>query len=121
MRALIDDMRAQWRELDEGSRYRDEFADRAPMDETTRRLTTIPGIGVLNATALVAAIGDATHSIAAGIWRPGLGWCPDRRDRRPVTPGRNHQTGQQIPPQIAGPWRRSAMRTLAHSATPLGA
>jgi transposase len=28
------------------------------MDETTRRLTTIPGIGVLNATALVAAIGD---------------------------------------------------------------
>jgi transposase len=28
-------------------------------DERTRRLLTIPGIGALNATALVAAVGDA--------------------------------------------------------------
>lgn len=31
----------------------------AKQDEAARRPATIPGIGVLNATALVAAIGDA--------------------------------------------------------------
>jgi transposase len=36
----------------------DEFAARAKNDEAARRLATIPGIGVLNATALAAAIGE---------------------------------------------------------------
>lgn len=31
----------------------------ARTDERARRLTSIPGIGALNATALVAAVGDA--------------------------------------------------------------
>jgi len=35
-----------------------EFAAYARSDANTRRLATIPGIGVLNATALVAAIGN---------------------------------------------------------------
>src|SRR5215210_9060228 len=58
VRALIEDMRAEWRELDQriGS-FDDEFAARARTDQAARRLATIPGIGVLNATALVAAIG----------------------------------------------------------------
>jgi transposase len=44
MRALTDDMRAQWHELDRRiADLDDEFAERARMDETTRRLTTIPG------------------------------------------------------------------------------
>src|SRR5215469_11860069 len=49
MRRLLDDMLAA---LD------DEFAAMARDDAAARRLATIPGIGVLNATALVAAIGD---------------------------------------------------------------
>ena len=36
----------------------DEFAEMARNDPAARRLATIPGVGVLNATALVAAIGD---------------------------------------------------------------
>jgi transposase len=36
-----------------------EFTEAARTDERARRLLTIPGIGALNATALVAAIGDA--------------------------------------------------------------
>ena len=36
----------------------DEFAGMARNDPAARRLATIPGVGVLNATALVAAIGD---------------------------------------------------------------
>jgi transposase len=57
---LISDMRLRWTALDE--RIADlhaEFTDAARGDERTRRLLTIPGIGALNATALVAAAGDA--------------------------------------------------------------
>ena len=58
MRMLIQDMRAQWYELDRRiAEFDKELADWARDDEAARRLRTIPGIGVLNATALVAAIG----------------------------------------------------------------
>ena len=59
LRMLIEDMREEWRVLDRRiAAFDDEFAARAKNDETARRLATIPGIGVLNATALAAAIGD---------------------------------------------------------------
>ena len=49
----------QWRGLDARIKaLDDEFAEMARNDPAARRLATIPGIGVLNATALVAAIGD---------------------------------------------------------------
>jgi transposase len=55
---LIEDMRAEWRELDRRiGAFDEEFAARARGDEAARSLMTIPGIGPLNATALVAAIG----------------------------------------------------------------
>src|SRR3954462_1174369 len=66
MRLLIDDMRAQWRELDRRITALDtEFVAAARSDDAARRLATIPGIGVLNATALIAAVGDA-QSFARG-------------------------------------------------------
>src|SRR5215203_6229459 len=56
---LLDDMLDQWRALDARIKaLDDEFAEMARNDPAARRLATIPGIGVLNATALVAAIGD---------------------------------------------------------------
>src|SRR5918998_3693628 len=59
-RLLIEDMRAQWRELDRRiPAFDEEFAPQARTDETARLLTTIPGIGPPNATALAAAIGKA--------------------------------------------------------------
>ena len=58
VRALVEDMRTEWRELDRRiEAFDDEVAARARTDAAARRLATIPGIGVLNATALVAAIG----------------------------------------------------------------
>jgi transposase len=58
-RMLIEDMQLQWRDLDTRIEAFDaEFVARAREDEGARRLITIPGIGVMNATALVAAIGD---------------------------------------------------------------
>src|SRR5215510_12770233 len=66
VRMLINDMRLEWSELDRRIRcFDDEFATRAREDERARRLATIPGIGVLNATALLAAIGDG-QSFARG-------------------------------------------------------
>ena len=57
---LIEDLRAEWRELDRRIlAFDDEFAAQARTDETARLLTSIPGIGPLNATALTAAIGNA--------------------------------------------------------------
>jgi transposase len=61
MRRLIEEMRAEWRELDERiAAFDDEFAAIAKQTADCRRLCEIPGVGVLNATALVAAVGDAS-------------------------------------------------------------
>lgn len=58
IKRLLEDMQEQWRSLDQRiAAFDDEFAAMARTDPAARRLATIPGIGVLNATALVAAIG----------------------------------------------------------------
>src|SRR3546814_7825716 len=52
-------MRAEWRSLDERiNSLNDDLTEHARADEAASRLTSIPGIGVLGATALVAAVGD---------------------------------------------------------------
>lgn len=60
IRLLVEDLRAEWRELDARiAAFDAEFVRMAREDAAARRLATIPGIGTINATALVAAIGDA--------------------------------------------------------------
>jgi transposase len=60
IRTLIEDLRAEWSSLDRRiAAFDAEFIRMARADEATRRLTGIPGIGTINATALVAAVGDA--------------------------------------------------------------
>jgi transposase len=57
---LIEDLRSEWRALDERiAAFDGEFVRMARKDEAMRRLTTIPGIGTINATALAAAVGKA--------------------------------------------------------------
>jgi hypothetical protein len=81
IRRLIEDMRMEWRALDQGIDALDaEFTTRAREDADARRLTTIPGIGVLNATALTAAIGTGETFVDA-ISQPGLDWCLVRQPR----------------------------------------
>jgi transposase len=61
IRLLVTDMRAEWAELDRRiTVFDDEFATSAKQDEAARRLATVPGIGPINATALVSAVGDAS-------------------------------------------------------------
>jgi transposase len=60
MRMLIADMRAQWLDLDRRiAAFEAEFTSFAKENEDARRLTTIPGVGVMIASALIAAIGKA--------------------------------------------------------------
>ena len=80
MALLVRDMRQQWRELDQRIAKLDrEFLDSTRCDEATKRLTSVPGVGPLTATALVAAVGDASSFQRArdlGAW---LGLVPRQR------------------------------------------
>ncbi len=77
LRLLVADMRAEWAELDRRvGVFDDEFAASARADEAARRVATIPGIGPVNATALVAAIGDASAFGRARDLAAWLGLVP---------------------------------------------
>jgi transposase len=88
--ALIEDMRLEWRELDRRiGAFDEEFAAQARTDEAARRLATIPGIGVLKATALIAAIGSGEafrHGRDLAAW---LGLVP----RQITTGGKTRLVG----------------------------
>ena len=59
VRQLIEDMRAEWHDLDARiDAFDAELTAMARRDDACRRLCEIPGIGALNATALVAAVGN---------------------------------------------------------------
>jgi len=63
---LLEDLRDEWANVDRRIRaYDDELAALTRDDDKARTLATIPGIGVINATALLAAVGDAS-SFARG-------------------------------------------------------
>jgi transposase len=74
---LVNDMRAEWAELDRRvAVFDEEFAASARQDEAARRLATVPGIGPINATALVAAVGDASAFRRARDLAAWLGLVP---------------------------------------------
>jgi len=122
IRQLTGDLRQEWKELDvkiEG--LNGEFVNLTRTDDNMRRLTSIPGIGVLNATALVAAVGDGRSFAKArdlGAW---LGLVP-----------RQHTTGGK--PRLLGISKRgntylrtllihgarAALPVLSQNNTPLG-
>jgi transposase len=122
MRVLIEDMRLQWSELDRRIAELDkELAEWVRNEEAARRLMTIPGIGVLNATALIAAIGQG-ESFARGrdlaVARLG---AAAGNNRRQTASGRNQQAGQQVFRKLLIHGARAALPTLLESPTPLGA
>ena len=122
MMALIQDMRLEWRELDRRIGTLDEeFAAQARSDEAARRLTTIPGIGVLNATALVAAIGSGESFARARDLAAWLGLVP----RQMTTGGKARlagitKRGNKYLRKLLIHGARAAMPSLATSAAPLG-
>jgi transposase len=121
-RLLINDMRAEWRELDRRiAAFDDEFAARARSDEAARLLATIPGIGILNATALTAAIGSGEAFERARDLAAWLGLVP----KQMTTGGRPRllgisKRGNVYLRKLLIHGARAALLSLARSATPLG-
>lgn len=122
IRRLLADMQTEWQALDRRiAAFDAELSERARTDPAARRLATIPGIGILNATALVSAIGDGTAFARGRDLAAWLGLVP----RQMTTGGRPKLLG--ISKRGNGYLRvllihgaRAALPTLRQSATPLG-
>lgn len=122
MRQLVGDMRAEWREMDRRiEAFDDEFAAHARTDDTARRLATIPGIGVLNATALAAAVGSAATFARGRDLAAWLGLVP----RQITTGGKPRllgisKRGNKYLRKLLVHGARAALPSLSSSATSLG-
>jgi transposase len=122
-RALIEDQQAEWRELDRRIvAFDEEFALQARTDETARLLTTIPGIGPLNATALVAAIGNAQTFKRGRDLAAWLGLVPKQMPTggKPKLLGINKRGNVYLRKMLIH-GARAALPTLSKAETPLGA
>jgi transposase len=122
IQSLIVDMRAEWTALDRRiTAFDDEFASQAKSDDVARRLASIPGIGVLNATALAAAVGNAATFARGRDLAAWLGLVP----RQMTTGGRPHllgisKRGNKYLRKLLVHGARAALPSLSASATPLG-
>lgn len=122
MRTLVADMRTQWRELDRRiAAFDAEFVSWARENADARQLASIPGVGVMIATALIAAIGR-TESFARGrdlaAW---LGLVP----RQSTTGGKPRllgisKRGNKYLRKLLIHGARAALPHLAERDTPLG-
>jgi transposase len=123
IRRLLSDMLDQWRALDaQIAALDDEFGEMARNDALARRLATIPGIGVLNATALVAAVGDGRTFSRGRDLSAWLGLVP----RQASTGGKTKllgitKRGSKYLRKLIIQGARSVLPSLARTATPLGA
>ena len=122
VRLLIEDLRAEWREL--GRRilaFDEEFALQARTDETARLLTSIPGIGPLNATALAAAVGRAETFGRGRDLAAWLGLVPKQMTAggRPKLLGISKRGNVYLRTMLIH-GARAALPTLSKAETPLG-
>lgn len=120
--SLIGDMRAEWRSLNERiDALNDDLREHARTDEAANRLTSIPGIGVLGATALVAAIGDGEAFRQARDVPAWLGLVPKQMS----TGGKPRllsitKRGNIYLRMLLIHGARAALPSLSKQATPLG-
>ncbi len=123
IRDLVGDMRDRWLALDARiGAFDAEFTEHARRDDHARRLLTIPGIGALNATALVAAVGDARTFARGRDLAAWLGLVP----RQATTGGKPRllgitKRGSRYLRKTLIQSARAAMPTLRKSDTRLGA
>jgi transposase len=122
IRQLVIDIRSEWQALDSRiEALNGEFVTIARHDEAARRLVTIPGVGVLNATALVAAVGNGAafrRGRDLGAW---LGLVPKQHTTggKPKLLGISKR-GNKYLRMLFIHGARAAMPSLAASQSPLG-
>jgi transposase len=74
---LVSDLREEWRTLDNRiAAFEAEFVSQLRIDEAARRLASVPGIGTINATALVATVGDGSAFARGRDMAAWLGLLP---------------------------------------------
>lgn len=122
IQSLIADMQVEWAALDRRiAAFDDEFATHAKTDDAARRLASIPGIGVLNATALAAAVGNAATFARGRDLAAWLGLVP----RQMTTGGRPRllgitKRGNKYLRKLLVHGARAALPSLSASPTRLG-
>jgi transposase len=122
LRRLIEDMREEWRSIDCRIKgFNDELAERVRNEDTAKRLIRIPGIGVLTATALVAAVGNAQTFTCGRDLAAWLGLVP----RQATTGGKPRllhisKRGNGYLRMLLIHGARTALPGLAKKDTPLG-
>jgi transposase len=115
-------MLTRWLALEERiAAFDAEFVAEAKRDEAARRLTSIPRIGALNATALVAAVGDAETFVRGRNLAAWLGLVP----RQATTGGKPRllgitKRGSKYLRKMLIQGARAALPTLSRSNTRLG-
>jgi transposase len=122
IRSLLEDMQAEWRQIDRRiEQFDNEFAAQAKTDDAARRLATIPGIGVLNATALAAAVGSAVTFARGRDLAAWLGLVPRQitTGGRPGWVGITKRGNKYLRKRLVH-GARAALPSLAASSTPIG-
>lgn len=123
LHALVTDIREEWRDLDARiESLNDTIAAEARDDAAARRLISIPGVGVLGATGLIAAVGDGSgfrRGRDLGAW---LGLVP----RQYSTGGKAKllgisKRGNKYLRMLFIHGARAALPHLAKTDTPIGA
>lgn len=77
MQRLVSDLMLELREIDTRiTAFDREFAELSRIDETLRSLLSIPGVGVINSTAIGAAIGDGSAFAKGRDFAAWLGLVP---------------------------------------------
>lgn len=115
-------MRGEWKVLDTKiAMLNTEFLSLARDNLAMRRLTAIPGIGVLNASTLVAAIGNATsfdraRDLSAWLGRVPWQFTTGGKPRLLGIPKRGNVYLRTLVVHGA----RAAMPALSQSNTPIG-
>jgi len=121
-RQLLQDLRDEWMEQDRRIKaYDDELMALTREDGAARRLATIPGIGVVNATALLAAVGDASAFAKGRDLAAWLGLTPRQHSTGGKTKllGISKRGNKYLRTQLIH-GARAAMAHVAKKATPVG-
>ena len=122
MIVLVADARAQWAELDRRiSAFDAEFVCWVKENEEARRLTTIPGVGPIVASALVAAIGRAESFDRGRDLAAWLGLVPRQftTGGKPKLLGISKRGNKYLRRQLIH-GARAALPYVAERDTPLG-
>ena len=122
MIVLVADARAQWAELDRRiSAFDAEFVRWVKENEEARRLTTIPGVGPIVASALVAAVGSAESFDRGRDLAAWLGLVPRQftTGGKPKLLGISKRGNKYLRRQLIH-GARAALPYVAERDTPLG-